>query len=101
MGLFSRKSESVSMADLLSMDDKTINKALKGAKLPYKNAKELRAAAKSDRRKVEGEKGVSALLAGMKGGGTDNYKNIPLRDRVHPWRYEQILHEEAKKQGLI
>lgn len=85
------------------MSDAAINKALKGAKLPYKTAKDFRKAAKDDRRRMQGEKGVQALLAGMQGGGTGNrrYDSLPLKDRMHPAAYKQLLEREARKQGLL
>lgn len=62
MGLFkSRKSESLSIDDLLALKDSEINKALKSGKAPVKTAKELRALAKKDRRAIMGESGFSAL----------------------------------------
>lgn len=83
MGWLKKKSESFTFADLLAQPDDVINKALKGAKMPQKSAKDLRKAAKTDRRKLEGEKGMGALLAGMKGGGTgnQNYDKIPDKEK--------------------
>lgn len=103
VGLFSsRKSESLSVDELLSMKDSEINKVLRGKKdVPYRSAKELRAAARQDRRAFEGEKGVGAMLDGMRGGGARNYQNVPLKDRVHPAEYQRILAREAKRQGLL
>lgn len=104
MGLFSRKSESPSLDEFLEMNDREINKILRGKKdIPYKSAKELRKAAKADRRAFEGEKGIGALVAGLRPGGTGNrrYQEVPLKDRVHPAEYRRILDREAKRQGLI
>lgn len=104
MGLFSRKSESLAVDELLSMSDRDIDKILKGKKgTPYRSAKDLRKAAKADRRAFEGERGVAALTAGLRGGGSGNrrYQDIPLRDRVHPAEYKRILEREAKRQGLL
>lgn len=110
--LFKGKIQSASVDDLLDMDDKAIQKALKTRKdIPYKSAKELRKAAKDDRRAFEGEKGIGALIAGLKpvvkpssgaaGSMGKNYRNIPLKDRVHPAEYKRILQAEAKRQGLL
>jgi hypothetical protein len=115
MGLFGGKKQSYEVGELLAMSDSEINKRLKGHKdVPYRTAKELRKAAKNDRRAFEGEKGVGALLAGLKGGGRKgyevpkhpgtggrNYDLIPLKDKMHPAAYKQLLEREAKKQGLL
>ncbi len=106
------KHSSPSLSDLLDMDDRTVNKLIKSGQVPtfFKSAKNLRKAAKNDRKETErcvsGESGVGALaaiLAGAKGGGTGNrrYQDIPLRDRVHPAEYKRILEREAKRQGLL
>ncbi len=105
MGLFGgKKSQSWEVAHLLEMSDQQLNKLLKGQKeIPYRSAKDLRKAAKADRRRVEGEKGMGALLDGLKGGGSGNrrYQDIPLKDRVHPSEYRRILDREARRQGLL
>jgi len=79
------------------MEDGDIKKLLsKNKDVPFKNVKELRKAAADGRRRLEGEKGMSALLAGLQGGGTNNqnHKNIPVRDRVHPSRHREALNKE-------
>lgn len=124
MGIFKRKTdESPTLSSLLAMDDSAIDKLLKDHKgTPFKNAKALRRASADGRRPVEGEKGMAALIAGMKGGGTDNknWKNQPVSDRVHPSIHRRTLvkevheairsgdrqrqaalREEAKKHGYI
>lgn len=100
MGFFSSKSESPSLSDLSDDDLKKLIK--KGKVTGIKTPKDLRKASKDEQRQFVGETGVSALLAGMKGGGTGNrnYANVPLKDRVHPARYKQILEREARRQGL-
>jgi hypothetical protein len=107
------KSESLSVEELLAMSDKDIDRALKGGKkdVPYRSAKELRQAAKKDRRAVMGEKGMGALLAGLgelraskgksRGTGNQNYGNVPLKDRMHPAAYKALLDKEARRQGLL
>lgn len=101
MGLFSKKPvQSVAMSSLLAMDDSAIDKLLKKHKdTPFKNAKALRKASADGRRPVEGEKGMSAVLAGMKGGGTGNrnWKNQPVSSRVHPSRHRETLAKEARE----
>lgn len=114
MGLFSSrpkrgKHESLSWSEIQGMDDREINKMIKSGEVPteFTSAKVLRKAAKKDRKETEralnGERGVAPLIAGVLGGGTGNrnYQNIPLKERVHPARYRQILEAEARKQGLL
>lgn len=100
-GLF-RKKPTVSPAveTLLNMDDKAIDQLLKQHRnTPYKNAKALRKATEEGRRPLEGEKGMGALLAGLKGGGTGNrnWKNQPVEDRVHPSRHRETLQKEVQE----
>lgn len=107
MGFFSRKSESMNVDELAAMSDrdrtKAINEMVKTGKIPEKTAKQLKKEAKDLERRVSGEKGLGAIGAALKGGGTGNrnHDNIPLKERVHPAEYQRILHREAKKQGLI
>jgi hypothetical protein len=103
MGLFSRKSETPSVDEILGMSDKKPREIIESGKVPQKTPRELRKAAQVAKRAAEGERGLGALAAGMKGGGTGNrnYQNIPLKDRVHPSEYKRILEREAKKQGLL
>jgi hypothetical protein len=103
MGLFSRKSETPSVDEILEMKDRDLKKVIASGKVPQKTPKELRKAAKDAKRASEGEKGTGALAAGLKGGGTGNrnYRNIPLKERVHPSEYRRILEREARKQGLL
>lgn len=91
---------------LLQMKPDEARKALKeikSGKVPGFTPKEQRKIEADYKRASEGEKGISALLAGLKGGGSGskNYANLPLRERVHPAEYKRILEREAKKQGLI
>jgi hypothetical protein len=110
------RKQSVTIEQFLAETDDQIDFVLKRAKgaVPYKNAKELRKAAKKDRRAVMGEKGLGALLAGLgdlktargkstgrRGQGTTNYHNIPLKDRMHPAAYKALLDKEARRQGLL
>lgn len=99
MGLFSKKpSQSPAVGQLLAMDDKAIDKLLKKHKeSPFKNAKALRKATADGRRPLEGEKGMGAILAGMKGGGSGNrnWKNQPVSSRVHPSRHRETLAAEV------
>lgn len=101
MGLFSRKSETPSVDELLEMNDQDLKKVIASGKVPQKTPKELRKAAQTAKRATEGEKGLGALAAGLKGGGSKGHQNIPLKDRVHPAEYRRILEREAKKQGLL
>lgn len=111
MGLFGKKKwESLpvdQVADaLLSLPEKDAKKAMediKRGKVPGLTPKQQKQIEKDYERATRGETGVSALLAGMKGGGTGNknYKNIPLKERVHPAEYKRILEREARKQGLM
>lgn len=134
MGLFSKKSQSFEIGDVLDMKDKDIEKLLKEKKAPVRSAKELRKIAKEDRRRLEGEKGFAAFRAAVTergGSGNKNFFNIPLSQRVHPSqykklqqsgrlgkpgvsfaqaaemkksdprKYEALLEQEAKRQGLI
>lgn len=106
MGLFSRKSESLSVDELLELgnkSDKELRKIIESGRVPQRTAKDLRKAAKEAIRRTEGERGIGALAAGVRGGGTSNrnHENIPLRERVHPAEYKRILQREAKRQGLI
>jgi hypothetical protein len=101
VSLFSKKPKvSPAVGLLLSMDDKAIEKLLKEHKdTPYKSAKALRKATEDGRRPLEGEKGMGALLAGMKGGGTGNrnWKNQPVEARVHPSRHRAQLNLEVQE----
>lgn len=115
MGLFSSrpkrgKHESLSWFEIQGMDDREINKLIKSGVIPteFTSAKVLRKAAKKDKKLTEralnGERSIAPLVAGILGGqgtGGKNYQNIPLKDRVHPARYKQILEREAKRQGLL
>lgn len=101
MGWFSRKSETPSVDELLEMNDRDLKKVIASGKVPQKSPKELRKAAQVAKRASEGEKGLGAMKAGLKGGGAKNHQNIPLKDRVHPAEYRRILEREARKQGLI
>lgn len=65
------------------------------------SAKEVKQMQQVEKRATEGERGFGALAAGMKGGGSKNYQNIPLKDRVHPSEYKRILDREARRQGLL
>lgn len=89
------------MDELLRMNDKDLKAVIASGKVPQKTAKELRKAAQEVKRKTEGERGIGALSAALKGGGSKNYQNIPLKDRVHPAEYRRILEREARKQGLL
>ncbi len=104
------KHESVSLSELLSKGDGEINKMIKSGKVPteFTSAKVLRKAAKQDKKLTEralnGERGITPLVAGIlgsQGSGGKNYQNIPLKDRVHPAEYRRILEREAKRQGLL
>lgn len=101
MGFFGGKKAGIPPAKiLLSMDDGAINKLLKQHKeAPFKTAKDLRKATKDGRRPLEGEKGMDAIFAALKGGGTGNknYGNLPVEDRVHPSRHRAALNEEIRK----
>lgn len=82
-------------------DAKEALKRLKDGKVPGLTPKQQKAIQKEYERCYEGEKGLAALRDALKGGGSKNYQNIPLRDRVHPSEYRRILEREAKKQGLL
>lgn len=98
MGMFAKK-PSPAVGQLLAMDDKAIEALLKKHKgTPFKSAKALRKASEDGRRPLEGERGMGAILAGMKGGGTGNrnWKNQPVEDRVHPSRHRETLAREVR-----
>ncbi len=105
MGWLFGKSESVPVDEVLrGMTDKQIEKMIKTKKgVPNLTAKQLREAAKADRRRLQGERGIAALIDGFSGGGTrdQRYQSLPLKDRVHPAEYRRILQREAKRQGLL
>lgn len=104
MGLFSKKkSESPTVDEILQMKDKDLRAIIREGRVPQKSPKELRKAAQVAKRAAEGERGLGAISAATKGGGTGNrnYKNVPLKDRVHPTEYKRILDREAKRQGLL
>lgn len=92
---------------LKEMDDSAIKALLKQHKVSaFKSPKELRKAAdKVGFKGLEGEKGMAALLAGLKGGGTGNknYKNIPEADRRHPslTRKQVEAQKTAEKAALL
>lgn len=106
MGLFGgkrRTSESLYIDELLDLSDREIDKILRDRKSPVRSARELRKMAKDDQRRVEGERGLGALIAGLRGGGTGNrgYDLLPLHERVHPARYKQLLEQNARKNGWL
>lgn len=112
MGLFNNKKKWQSLpvedvADaLLSLPDKEAKKAIddmKRGKIPGLTPKQQKKIEQDYKRASEGERGLAAIRDGLRGGGTGNrnYKNIPLKDRVHPSEYKRILEREAKKQGLL
>lgn len=92
MGLFSRKSESFEIDELLAMKDKDLEKILREKKAPIRSAKELRKMNREALRKTVGEKGFAAVRAAVAGGGSGNrnYKNVPLSQRVHPSQYKKL-----------
>lgn len=91
------------LADMKPADAAKALKEIKGGKVPGLTPKQQKEIERDYRRASEGEKGLSALMAGLKGGGSRgrNYQNIPLKERVHPAEYRRILEREAKRQGLI
>lgn len=98
--------QSHEIGELLAMQDKDIEKLLKQQKdTGFKNVKELRKAAADGRRPMDGEKGMQALLAGLRGGGTGNknYQNIPEVDRKHPslTRKQMEAQKTAEKTALL
>ena len=123
----STTSESLSVDELLEMNDKQIQEAIRSGQVPNRAATDLRKEAKVLKRASSGETGVSALWAAAKGGGTGNrnhynlpldqrqhpgvrggggtgnrnHQNIPLKDRVHPAEYQRILDREGRRQGLL
>lgn len=110
MGLFGgrRKWESLpadQMADEINgmkpADAKKALEAIRKGKVPGITPKQQREFEKEWKRCHEGEKGLGALRDALRGGGSKNYQNIPLSDRVHPSEYRRILEREAKKQGLL
>lgn len=112
---------------LKEMDDSAIKALMKQHRVTaFKSPKELRKAAdKVGFKGLEGERGMQALLAGLKGGGTGNrnHRNIPEAQRQHPSitrrqrdqllkdvatarargdrQAEAKLHADAKRRGLI
>ena len=98
-----KKTESPYIGDLEDLGDKAIRDLIKSGRIKGKNPKEVRKAAKEIRQKTEGERGLGAIRAAGRGGGTGNrnYQNVPLKDRVHPAEYQRILEREAKRQGLL
>lgn len=123
MGKKLGRSESAWLSEMLDLNDKELAKKLADAKtsgrfqeamaaatgkraVPTRmvDLKAIRKDEKQARRATSGEKGVGALgaiVAGLRGGGSRNYQNIPLKDRVHPSEYRRILDREARKQGLL
>lgn len=105
MGFFSgkKKWESLPADEVAEMchKDPKLYQDLKKGKIPGLTVKQQKDIEKVYKRAYEGEKGLAALAAAMKRGGSKNYQNIPLKDRVHPSEYRRILEREAKKQGLL
>ena len=103
MGWFSKKTESPYIGDLEDMGDEQIKRLMALGRVKGKSPREIRKTAKAIRLKTEGERGIGAIRAAAKRGGTGNrkYETLPLRERVHPAEYQRILEREAKKQGLI
>lgn len=108
MGWFSGKSSSHEVDAALAAlegarsrkDRDRIMSQIKSGKFGL-SAKEVKQMQQVEKRATEGERGFGALGAALKGGGSKNYQNIPLKDRVHPAEYQRILQREAKRQGLL
>lgn len=111
MGWFNKKSESTPIDEL---SDKEIMAALKKGKVPIKSAKELRKMHKDDLRRTVGEKGLGALKAAAVENGQRRFERLERdmkkgRDphavtrmkAEDPKRYQQLLDQEARKQGLL
>lgn len=89
---------------LMGLPQKEAKKAMediKKGKVPGLSPKQQKQIEKDYQRQTQGERGLAALRDGLKGGGSKNYNNLPLKDRVHPAEYKRILEREAKKQGLL
>lgn len=91
------------LADMKPADAAKALKEIKGGKVPGLTPKQQKQIEADYKRASEGEKGMKALIAGFRGGGSGgrNYQNIPLKERVHPAEYKRILEREARRQGLI
>lgn len=103
MGFWSKKTVSFSVGEVLNMGNSQIEKLIKQGKIEGKTPEEVRQTAKQIRQRTEGERGLGAVFAAAKGGGTKNrnYQSIPLKDRVHPAEYRRILEREAKRRGKL
>ncbi len=77
---------------LMAMKPEEAKKAMqeiKKGKVPGLTVKQQKQIEKDYKRAAEGERGVKALFAGFKGGGSKNYGNLPARDRMHPSEYRR------------
>jgi hypothetical protein len=113
MGWFSSKQTSSEVGDL---SDKEIMDALKKGKIPKMTAKEIRKMDKDDLRKTVGEKGLGALKAAAQQRDRDRERRFGRLEQdmrsgrdphalsrmkaEDPRRYQRLLEEEARKQGL-
>jgi ribosomal protein L29 len=114
MGLFSKKSQSLPIDELT---DAQALAALKKGKAPTLSAKELRKMSKEELRKTVGERGLGALKAAADQQRVDRERRIRnLEQSIQsgsdphaiakmkaqdPKGYQQLVHREAKRQGLI
>lgn len=79
--------ESKNKADKQAREE--LLKQIKAGKAPMYSSKDMKKLEKELKRTTEGEKGLQAIRAAMKGGGSRNHGNIPYRERVHPSKYRQ------------
>lgn len=107
MGLFDRpkrKWESVpadQMADaLMGMKPDEAKKAMeqiKKGKVPGLTVKQQKQIEKDYKRQTEGERGLGALFAGLKGGGSKGH--LPDKEKYHPSEYKNRLASGKSRVG--
>ena len=111
MGWFNKKSESTPIDEL---SEKEIMAVLKKGKIPIRSAKDLKKMKQDDLRRTVGEKGLGALKAAAKESSDRRFQQLERSMRSgkdphavtrmkteDPKRYQQLLEQEARKQGLL
>lgn len=115
MGLFDKfkKTATPSIEDL---SDKQIREVLKKGKAPQYSPKEIRKMKETERRALLGERGLGALRSAMQDLDRDRQNRFNqlerdlLKGKPHtvermkaedPKRYQKLVADEAKRQGLV
>lgn len=113
---FLDKFKKTSTPSVDELSDKQIREALKKGKAPQYSPKEIRQMKETERRALLGERGLGALKAAMKDLDRDRQNRFNklerdlLKGKPHtvermkaedPKRYQKLVADEAKRQGLL